>query len=174
MNGTVTGGTSYRDYLLRNTGSRFDDVTPDNMKALQADHGAAWVDFDRDGDVDLSLTGSRPEGMHLILRNELDTTAARRSLAVSVVDGRGRALLPGAEVRVYAAGTRRLLGTRLVDTGSAYNAQSETPVHFGLPMAGMVDIEVTYPHGGKRQVTRVARVDPRRLTSREVVVKVAG
>ena len=173
VNGTVTGGTSYRDYLLRNTGERFEDVTPDNLKALQADHGAAWADFDRDGDVDLALTGSRADGMHLIMRNELDTTAARRSLAVSVVDGRGRALVPGAEVRVYTAGTRRLLGTRLVDTGSGYDAQSVTPVHFGLPTTGKVDVEVTYPHAGKRQATHVRGVEPSRLASRQLVVKVA-
>jgi hypothetical protein len=173
VNGTVTGGTSYRDYLLRNTGSRFEDVTPDNVKALQADHGAAWADFDRDGDVDLALTGSRPDGMHLIMRNELDTTVARRSLAVSVVDGRGRALLPGAEVRVYTAGTHQLIGTRLVDTGSGYDAQSLMPVHFGLLTNAKVDVEVTYPHAGKRQVTRVRGVDPRRLVARQLVVKVS-
>lgn len=40
VNGTVTGGKSYRDYLLRNTGMRFDDVTPDSIKALESDHGA--------------------------------------------------------------------------------------------------------------------------------------
>ena len=28
VNGTVTGGVSYRDYLFRNTGTRFEDVTP--------------------------------------------------------------------------------------------------------------------------------------------------
>ena len=173
VNGTVTGGTSYRDYLLRNTGSRFEDVTPDNVKALQADHGAAWADFDRDGDVDLALTGSRPDGMHLIMRNELDTTVARRSLAVSVVDGRGRALMPGAEVRVYAAGTHRLIGTGLVDTGSGYDAQNVMPVHFGLPANAKVDVEVTYPHAGKRQVTNVRGVDPSRLVTRQLVVKVA-
>ena len=29
VNGTVTGGVSYRDYLLRNTGKAFEDVTPE-------------------------------------------------------------------------------------------------------------------------------------------------
>ena len=66
------------------------------------------------------------------MRNELDPGAARRSLSVSVVDTRGRAILPGAEVRVFAAGTHRIIGTRLVDTGSGYDAQSVMPVHFGL------------------------------------------
>ena len=141
VNGTVTGGISYRDYLFRNAGTRFEDVTPDHVKALQADHGAAWADFDADGDLDLALTGVRPDGTHALLRNALPPSAAARSLHVSVVDGRGRALFAGAEVRVFAAGTTRLLGLRLVDSGSGYNAQNVQPVHIAVP-AGLVDVEV--------------------------------
>ena len=172
VNGTVTGGVSYRDYLLRNTGTRFEDVTPENIKALQADHGVQWADFDRDGDVDLALTGSRPDGMHSLLRNDLNSGTARRSLSVSVEDAQGHALLAGAEVRLYTAGPHRLIGTRLVDTGSGYDAQNVMPVHFGLPSEAAVDIEVIFPHGGKRPVTRVPGVDPRRWRGKSLVVRV--
>jgi hypothetical protein len=174
VNGTVTGGVSYRDYLFRNTGTRFEDVTPDDVKALQADHGVQWADYDRDGDADLALTGSRPDGMHSLLRNELGADSARRSLSVSVVDARGRATLAGAEVRVYAAGTRRLLGTRLVDTGSGYDAQNLMPVRFGLPTTAAVDVEVIFPRAGSRAVTRSRGVDPRRVQGRSLVVRVAA
>ena len=68
---------SYRDYLFRNTGTRFEDVTPDNIRALEADHGAQWADFDGDGDEDLALTGAQPAGMHLLLRNLLPAPARR-------------------------------------------------------------------------------------------------
>ena len=171
VNGTVTGGTSYRDYLFRNTGTWFEDVTPDNVKALQADHGVQWADFDRDGDVDLALTGSRQDGMHSLLRNELSPNEARRSLDVSVVDAQGRPTLAGAEVRLYAAGSRRLIGTRLVDTGSGYDAQNIMPVHFGLPSMAAVDVEVVVPRGGKRPLTRVPGVDPRRFAGKSLVVR---
>jgi hypothetical protein len=173
VNGTVTGGTSYRDFLFRNNGTRFDEVTPDNVRALQADHGVQWADFDRDGDVDLALTGSRSDGMHSLLRNDLDAGAARRSLSVAVLDSRGRATVPGAEVRVYATGSRRLVGTRLVDTGSGYDAQNVMPVHVGLPSTAPVDVEVIFPRGGKRQVTRVPRVDPRQWQGKSLIVRVA-
>jgi len=153
VNGTVTGGVSYRDMLFRNTGSRFEEVTPPNIAAIEADHGVQWVDFDGDGDEDLSLTGVRADGMHLILRNELPPAVARRSVLVRVVDRNGRATRAGAEVRAYAAGSRRLLGARLVDSGSGYNAQSEIPVHFGLAADLAVDIEVVWPAGGQRDVT---------------------
>jgi hypothetical protein len=171
VNGTVTGGVSYRDYLFRNTGARFEDVTPDNVKALQADHGVQWADFDRDGDVDLALTGARPDGMHSLLRNELDSAVAGRSISVSVLDAQGRAILAGAEVRVYAAGTRKLLATRLVDTGSGYDAQSAMPVHVGLSSFDRVDVEVTVPRAGRRVVTRTAGVDPRAYRGRSLGVR---
>ena len=158
VNGTVTGGISYRDALFRNTGQRFVEVTPDSVAALQADHGAQWVDFDGDGAEDLALTGARPDGMHYILRN--GTVAAPRSIKVRVLDSRGRATRAGAEVHVYAAGTRRLLATRLVDTGSGYNAQNDIPVQVGLPALDPVDVEVTWPANGRRQITVVRGVRP--------------
>ena len=171
VNGTVTGGVSYRDYLFRNTGQRLDDVTPDNVRTLQADHGVQWADFDADGDMDLALTGARPDGMHSLLRNMLSSTNTSRSLHVRVLDSRGRATRAGAEVRLFAAGTTRLLGTRLVDSGSGYDAQSDMPVHFGLPTSGRVDVEVTWPSGGRRTTTRVRRVNPGRWTGRVLEVR---
>lgn len=168
VNGTVTGGVSHRDYLLRNTGTRFEDVTPANIQELQADHGAQWADFDGDGDVDLALTGARPDGMHFLMRNMLAPTDAQRSVSIRVVNARGRATLAGAEVRLYAAGTRRLLGTRLVDSGSGYDAQNAIPVHFGLGEGGRMDAEVIFPARGKRSITRLRNIS----TGRPVTVTV--
>jgi hypothetical protein len=171
VNGTVTGGVSYRDHLYHNTGARFEDVTPENLLALQADHGVQWADFDRDGDVDLALTGSRPDGMHSLLRNLLPEADAARSLSVRVVDPHGRATRAGAEVRLYTAGRRRILGTRLVDAGSGYDAQNDMPVHFGLATLGPVDVEVTWPAAGRRVVTRMRNVRPADWRGSVLVVK---
>ncbi|HYN08139.1 MAG TPA: CRTAC1 family protein [Vicinamibacterales bacterium] len=174
VNGTVTGGTSYRDHLFRNAGGRFEDVTPENVVAIQADHGAAWADVDADGDLDLALTGSRPDGMHWVMRNMLAAPATGRSILVRVLDQRGRATRAGAEVRVFAAGTRRLVGSGLVDSGSGYDAQNDLPVHVGLAGVTRVDVEVTFPAAGKRIVARMANVDPSRATGRTVTVPVGG
>jgi len=151
VNGTVTGGVSWQDSLLRNTGTRFVDETPPVIRRLQADHGVQWADIDADGDLDLALTGSRADGMHLVLRNDLPAADAARGLHVRAVDAGGRATLAGAEVRVFAAGTTRLLGARLVDAGSGYDAQSDMPVHVGAP-AGVsrVDVQLIVPRGGRR------------------------
>ena len=167
VNGTVTGGKSYRDYLFRNAGTKFEDVTPANVQALEADHGALWADFDGDGAEDLALTGSQGSAMHLLLRNVLPSGAGR-SIAIRVVDARRRATAAGAEVRVYRAGTRTLIAARLVDSGSGYDAQNDMPVRIGIGAAAKVDVEVTYPAAGRRLVARAAGVAAG--ASREVVL----
>jgi hypothetical protein len=151
VNGTVTGGASWQDSLFRNSGSSFVVVTPSSIRLLQADHGVQWADVDGDHDLDLSLTGARTDGTHLVMRNMLSAADAARGLHVKVVDGGGRSTRAGAEVRVYAAGTERLIGARLVDSGSGYDAQSDLPVHVGVP-AGVsrVDVQVIVPRKGAR------------------------
>jgi hypothetical protein len=153
-NGTITGGASWQDSLFRNTGSAYVDVTPASVRKLQADHGVQWADVDGDGDLDLALTGSRTDGMHFVMRNMLPAADAARGLHIRVVDDKGHATRAGAEVRVFAAGSTRLIGARLVDSGSGYDSQNDMPVHVGLP-AGVtkVDVQVIVPRKGTRAPT---------------------
>jgi hypothetical protein len=167
LNGTVTQGRNWPDYLYRNAGARFDDAIPDILAAIPADHGAQWADLNGDGAVDLALTG---QGPHAVLATVLPDSIARRSLSVRVLDRHGRATRAGAEVRVYAAGTRRVLATRLVDAGSGYDAQSDVPVHIGLSTAAPVDIEVTWPAAGNRRTSRRPGVRPDGLRTLEMRV----
>jgi hypothetical protein len=171
VNGTVTGGVAYRDYLFVNTGSRFEDVTSDAVKAIAASHGVAWADFDRDGDLDLALTGAAATASHPLFRNDLAAPIAARSLQVRVVDGEGRARFAGAEVRLFAPDTSRLLGLRLVDAGSGYNAQSDMPVHFGTAGAAAVDVEVRVRQRGVAPV-RLRGVRIADHSGRALVVRV--
>ncbi|MGH9220937.1 MAG: CRTAC1 family protein [Vicinamibacterales bacterium] len=166
VNGTVTGGASWQDSLFRNSGAAFVDVTPDSIRRLQADHGVQWADVDGDHDLDLSLTGARTDGTHLVLRNMLAAADAARGLHVKVVDRQGRSTRAGAEVRVYAAGTQRLIGARLVDSGSGYDAQSDLPVHVGVP-AGVsrVDVQVIVPRQGTRAPVWQRGVSPGRTVT---------
>ncbi len=162
VNGTVTGGQQYADHLYRREGgSRFVDVTPPEILATAGDHGATWVDADRDGDLDLAFNGVGDDGSHPLLQNLLKPEFQDHSVQVRVVDERGAAVRPGAEVRVYVAGTNQLLGMGLVDTGSGYDAQNDLPVHVAVPGAQPIDVVVTFPDGTTRRTARVDGVDVR-------------
>jgi hypothetical protein len=161
-----------RDYLFRNDRGRFADATPDVILKHGATHGVHWIDFDADGDLDLSLANNNPAGAHPLYRNLLPADRAWRSVQVAVVDANGRASKAGAEVRVYAAGTRTLVGTALVDSGGGYCSQNVSPVHVGVPDGGPVDVEVTTMGKSERRVTRVAAVRLAKGKARILVVKV--
>lgn len=169
VNGTVTGGKSYRDYLLRNTGTRFEDVTPDSIAALESDHGAQWHDFDADGDADLALTGVQSTGMHWLLRNDLAATDRQRGLRVRVLDARGHATRAGATVRVSRNG--KSLGAWSVDGGSGYDAQNDVPLLITLPSLAPVDLEVTAPGARGIARRRLRRVVPTQWTGRTLEIR---
>lgn len=172
INGTIGRDVTYRDYLFQNDGSRFADVTPVILIEHDSDHGAHWVDFDGDGDLDLSLTGAATDGLHHLLRNELSAERRSRSLQVMVLDERGAATRAGAEVRLYAAGTRTLLGTGIMDTGSGYNSQNVLPIHFGLANSVPVDVEITSLTQNGRVTALMHAVDPAEHAGRTLSVRV--
>jgi hypothetical protein len=163
-----------KDYLFHNDGDRFTNVLPREFMKHGATHGIQWADFDGDGALDLAIANNNPGGTHYLYRNTLPAERARRSLQVLVLDERGHYTRAGSEVRIYAPGTRTVLGSRLVDTGSGYCSQNVLPVHFGLPRGGRVDVEVTAMTKGGRQITRVANVDPNKLSRHMLVVKVGA
>ena len=174
--GFLVNVTHYPDHLFHNLraaggGARFEDVLPKLVDQHDGSHGVQWVDFDGDGALDLALTNNDPAGGHYLFRNLLPAARARQSLAVDVVDGHGHHTKAGAEVRVYAAGTRRQISSGLVDTGGGYCSQNVMPVHVATADAARVDVEVTSMSGRGRRTTRVAGVTVGQA-SRPLVVKV--
>jgi hypothetical protein len=162
----ITGQPHYRDALFRNIGAsnggwRFAESLPDLLASHDATHGVQFADFDGDGRLDLSLTNNDPKGGgHPLLRNT--TMQLGRGFVVEVTDARGRLTRAGSEVRVFRAGTRRLLSSGLVDTGSGYCSQSAAPVHLAVAQTstGPVDLEVTSLVRGQRRSTIVRGVEP--------------
>jgi hypothetical protein len=167
----VDGVQSYsRAHLFRNAGGKFVDVAAKDSPLVAADHGVQWADYDRDGDLDLSLTDTFPDdGRHRLLRNELPSSQAGSSLQVEVLDREGRATRNGAEVRLYAA-DGDVLGTRIVATGDGYGSQGVVPVHFGLDGTARVDVEVTFLTPKGRIAKRLKDVDPREWAGRVMIV----
>ncbi|MBI3493889.1 MAG: CRTAC1 family protein [Acidobacteria bacterium] len=163
--GFLADVTHYPDHLFHNEGGAFRDVLPALVNEHDASHGVQWIDYDNDGAVDLALTNNDPRGGHYLFRNLLPATRARQSLSIDVVDARGRRTRAGAEVRVYAAGTRRLISSGLVDTGGGYCSQNVVPVHVATADAARVDVEVTSMSRAGRKVTarRGLRIEDRGL-----------
>lgn len=156
----IAGQPFYRDAFLINAG-RFVDVLPDSLLKHDATHGVRFVDIDRDGRLDLSMTNNDPAGGgHPLWRNV--ATPRGRSIAVDVTDRNARRTRAGSEVRLYRAGTRELLASGLVDSGSGYCSQSETPVHLGIPGSwpGRIDIEIVTMLSHSRHLSVVRGIDP--------------
>jgi tetratricopeptide (TPR) repeat protein len=104
--------------------------------------GAAYADYDHDGDLDLLLTAN--QGAAYLLRN--DTPRTGHFLHVVTQGTRSNRDGIGARLRLYT--TRRQL-TGLVRTGSSYLSQSSTAVTFGLASDEQLDrLEVAWPAGG--------------------------
>jgi hypothetical protein len=156
----IAGQPLYRDALFIN-GARFTEALPDVILKHDATHGVQFVDFDNDGRLDLALTNNDPDGGgHPLLRN---TASVRgRSIAVEVTDPNARRTRAGSEVRAFRAGTRQLLSSALVDSGSGYCSQSELPVHLGIgnEWTGKIDIEVITLLGNTRHASIVRNIDP--------------
>jgi enediyne biosynthesis protein E4 len=137
--------------LFRNRGAgRFEDVSNKVGAALRqpvVGRGAAYLDFDNDGDLDLVVTSSN--GPARLLRN--DNGNQNDMLRVKLVGVRSNRDGIGARVTVRTPSGMRLSG--MVKAGSSYLSQSELPLTFGLgkPAEGkVVTVEVTWP-GGKRE-----------------------
>jgi enediyne biosynthesis protein E4 len=104
--------------------------------------GAAYADYDHDGDLDLLLTTN--QGAAYLLRN--DTPRAGHFLHVVTQGTRSNRDGIGARLHLYT--TRRQL-TGMVRTGSSYLSQSTTAVTFGLASDEQPDrLEVAWPAGG--------------------------
>ena len=157
----IAGQPLYRDALFINGARAFAESLPDVILKHDATHGVQFVDFDRDGRLDLALTNNDPDGGgHPLLRNT--STMRGRSIAVEVTDPNARRSRAGSEVRAYRSGTRQVLSSALVDSGSGYCSQSEMPVHLGIGdgWRGKIDIEVITMTGGTRHASIVRDVNP--------------
>ena len=142
--------------LFHNRGSgKFDDVSGKVGPALRQPivaRGAAYLDFDRDGDLDLVITTSN--GPAKLLRN--DNGNANDMLRIKAVGTRSNRDAIGTKITVRTPNGVRL--SQMVKSGSSYLSQSELPLTFGLgkPQEGkLVNVEIVWPSGRKETLTAV-------------------
>ncbi len=134
-------------HLFQNRGGRFVDVASDvgaDFAAPKVGRGAAFGDFDLDGDSDVLITtnGGQPR----LYRNEL--RVANKSVRLTLRGTRANRDGIGAKVRVRL-GTTWL--TRVVRTGSSYLSQSELPLTFGLGTTAATDEALIEWPGGQAE-----------------------
>ncbi|MCE2441157.1 MAG: CRTAC1 family protein [Candidatus Latescibacteria bacterium] len=161
--------------LMRNRGDgRFVDVTrevTDDLSTPVPGRGAAFGDYDNDGDVDVFVL--TVNGAARLLRNEVGNR--NRWLRIKLVGAarehpeRSRDAVRrsnrngiGARVTVWTGGREQ---TREVRSGSSYLSQNDLRLHFGLGNYEAADsVRVRWPGGA---VDRLGRLS----ADREIVVR---
>lgn len=142
--GEVEEGVTFRQrsQLYVNMGNgRFSEVPPTGVfSEFMVARGAAWADYDRDGDADLLLTENG--GPAHLWRND---TARGNSLTVTLIGTASNRDAVGSRVCVKVNGHWQ---ERYIRTGMSYLSQSQRWPLFGLGMADSVDsLEVQWPSG---------------------------
>src|SRR5215510_1141046 len=131
--------------LFRNLGTgKFVEIVPptgSGLDQLLVGRGAAYADYDGDGDLDILV--SQNQGPALLLRN--DTPRQAHYLRVHLRGTKSNRDGIGAEVRVHR-GDQVLRQT--LHTGRSYYSQNELPLTFGLGKATrVVRVEIFWPSG---------------------------
>ena len=144
-----------RPHLFRNTGKGFEALDPQAAGLQQAlvGRGAAYADYDNDGDLDLFVTANR--GPARVFRN--DSPNANHVLRVQAIGTTSNRDGIGARVELQSAGGAK--PWQIVKTGSSYASQSELTLTFGLGSQTSVgSLRVTWPDG-KSEVTGPIKAD---------------
>ena len=141
-----TGTSSYRqrNQLFRNVGrGQYRHITMEVAGPLltqQSSRGAAFGDFDNDGDRDVlvSVIDDRP----ILLRND---SAASHWITLRLEGRTSNRSAIGARVTIQAGSRRQVAEVR---SGGSYISHNDTRVHFGLGTATSVDrVTVRWPNG---------------------------
>ncbi len=138
-------GHAQAPHLFLNLGSdKFRDVAAEagrEFASPKVGRGAAFGDFDNDGDLDVLITTNN--GSAYLYRN--DQLAGRRSVRFRLLGTKSNRDAIGATVRIFNGPES---GSRTVKSGGSYLSQSELPVTFGLGRRDSVErVVIHWPSG---------------------------
>ena len=134
-----------QNQLFLNRGDRtFDDISESSGGGLllrKVSRGAAFGDYDNDGDIDILITNSHQSPD--LLRN--DTSNQNRWLVFSTVGTRSNRSGIGTRITVSAGGSIQM---REVKSGGSYPSHSDMRLHFGLGESAVAErVEIRWPSG---------------------------
>lgn len=139
-------GTGGGHFAYMNDAWGITDVCP-----CSVDGGMTFGDIDNDGDLDIAGYANINEPYLIkVYRND---NPARNWLRVRPTGHAGNRGAAGAKIRLYAAGTKQLVGFESIaiycfQAASSYYGRAQTERHFGLGSRANVDVEVEfYPSG---------------------------
>ena len=138
--------------VFRNLGNRvfeeLQDAAGPGIAAAHCSRGAAFGDFDNDGDIDVLIVNlNEPPSL---LRNDLTGTGHWIKVRLEGVKSNRSAI--GARVLVHAG--EQTQAQAVVSQSSFYSA-NDLRLHFGLGGAEVVDIEIYWPNGLHESLRRV-------------------
>lgn len=136
-------------YLFRSLeNGKFEELVEQAGPGVSAPHagrGAAFGDFDNDGDVDiLIMNQNEPPSL---LRN--DVSGANHWLQVKLVGTKSNRSAIGARVTAKYGERQQ---AREVMAQSSYLSANDPRLHFGLGKATSADLEIRWPNGGTESI----------------------
>ncbi|HYW47227.1 MAG TPA: CRTAC1 family protein [Bryobacteraceae bacterium] len=138
--------------VFRNLGGgKFEELAQEAGPGILESHssrGAAFGDFDNDGDVDILIVNlNEPPSL---LRNDLSGTD--HWLKVLLIGKQSNRSAIGAQVIAAYGQTRQV---QAVLAQSSYLSASDRRLHFGLGSAATADLEILWPNGGRETIAKV-------------------
>jgi len=166
--GRVQPKVQYKELplLFHNLGKRRFESVPAFRTPMVA-RGAAYADFDRDGDLDILISANH--GPARLYRNDGGNQNSWISVRLAGTKSNRDGI--GAVVRVESAGGKQW---NVVRSGSSYCSQSDLALTFGLGKDKVVTaMEIAWPSGARDRLTDVAacqflRVEEGRGTEEQV------
>jgi len=138
--------------VFRNLGGKFEELLGEAGPGIAAAHssrGAAFGDFDNDGDIDILIVNlNEPPSL---LRNDLKAPG-RRWLQVKLEGSKSNRSAIGARVTARYGG--KIQAQEVASQASFYSV-NDFRLHFGLGAADSVEVEVRWPSGEVRKLGAV-------------------
>ena len=147
-------GYAQPPHLFHNDGHGvFRDIAKEvgaDFAAPKVGRGAAYGDFDRDGDLDILITSN--QGPAALYRNDISN--GNRSLRLRLIGTKSNRDGIGAMVRLTTPDATQ---SRMVKTGSSYLSQSELTLTFGLAQRAQAErVVIEWPSGRVEEFKNLA------------------